>query len=138
MRINGIGTTFLGVSKQDENGIATATNWFTFIYLPIFPSIRVRVRFLPHQGSGFSFELLSYEKLVFKEILKTYLFGWILFPLMIFAPAVLTIKQVWIQIGLPEMIHIPFGIAAFIWVFVSIWKLLDRQDEKCRPQKYKN
>ena len=138
MRINGIGTTFLGISKQDENGVATATNWFTIFFLPIFPFTRVQVRFFPSQGSGFTFELLSYQKLVFKEILKTYLLGWIIFPLLIFAPAVLTQNQVWEQIGLPEIIHIPFGIAAFIWVFVSIWKLLDWQEAKCRPKKNKN
>jgi len=35
MRISGIGTTLLGVSSLDAEAIATATEWFTFIYLPI-------------------------------------------------------------------------------------------------------
>lgn len=135
MRINGIGTTFLGISVPDKNGISTATNWFTFLWLPIFPFSRVKVRFLPHTGSGFSYQLISHEKLVFKEIIKTYLFCWMLFPLAIFGPAVLTIKQVWEQIGLPETIHIPFGIMAFIWVFVSLWKLSDWHEARCYPPK---
>jgi hypothetical protein len=79
--------------------------------------------------------VVSYEKLVVKELLRTYLFGWLLFPLMIFGPAVLTVKEVWASVGLPEIIHIPFGVCAFVWVFVSIWKLLDWHESKCRPQK---
>ena len=135
MRINGIGTTFLGVSAPDKNGISTATNWFTFIFLPIFPTSRLRVRFLPHQGSGFSFELVSYEKMVFKEILKTYLFGWILYPMLIFAPAVLAVKEIFIQLGLPQSFHIPYIIFTVIWVITCIWKLSDWQNAKCCPPK---
>lgn len=135
MRLNGIGTTHLGISPQDENGIATATNWFTLFYLPIFPIARLRVRFLEHQGSGYTYVVVSNEKIVVKELLRTYLFGWLLFPLMIFGPAVLTIKEVWAAVGLPKIIHIPFGVCAFIWVFVSIWKLMDWHESKCRPEK---
>lgn len=138
MRINGIGTTFLGISEQDKNGIATASNWFTFIFLPIFPTSRVRISFHEHIGDGYSYEIISYEKLVLNEILKTYLYGWILFPVMIFGGAILTVKEVWQTVGLPEIIHIPFGIVAFIWVFVSIWKLQDWHEAKCRPKKNKN
>lgn len=35
IRLNGIGTTFLGVSPKDSNGQATATVWFTFVYIPL-------------------------------------------------------------------------------------------------------
>jgi hypothetical protein len=135
MRINGIGSIFLGISAPDENGISTATNWFTFIFLPIIPFGRVKVRFLPHIGSGFSYQLISKEKLVLREVLKTYLFCWILFPLAIFGPAVLTIKQVWAKVGLPEIIHIPFGVVAVIWIFVCLWKLEDWHDSKFHPPK---
>lgn len=135
MRINGIGTTFLGVSEQDENGIAAATAWFTFIYLPIFPISRMRVRFLPHKGSGFAYELISKDKLVFKEILITYLYGWILYPLVIAFPSFLAIKEVWQLLGLPESVHIGYIICSVIWAIVCIWKLMDWQDERCRPKK---
>lgn len=135
MRINGIGITFLGISKQDENGIATATAWFTFVYLPIFPISRSKVRFLPHRGNGFSYELISKEKLVLKEILKTYLFGWILYPIIIAFPAIFAFKEVWQFLGLPQSIHIAYIIFTIIWAIVCIWKLMDLQDEKCRPQK---
>lgn len=135
MRINGIGITFLGVSKQDENGIATATAWFTFVYLPIFPISRSRVRFLPHQGSGFSYELISGEKFVFKEILKTYFFGWILYPLIIAFPAIFAFKEVWQYLGLPESIHIAYIIFTVIWAICCGWKLMDKQEEKCRLKK---
>lgn len=138
MRINGIGTTFLGISEPDENGIATATNWFTFIFLPIFPATRVRVRFLEHIGDGYSYEIISYEKLVLKEIFKTYLYGWILYPLIIAFPAIVAVKEVWQLLGLPKSIQIPYIILALIWAIVWGWKLMDWQDEKCRPKKNKN
>lgn len=138
MRINGIGTTFLGISKQDENGIATATTWFTFIFLPIFPFRRLRVKFFEHIGSGFSYEIISFEKLVLSEILKTYLFGWIIFPGMGLLPLIIAIKEVWQAIGLPNILHIPYIILTIIWMIAFIWKLSDWHEEKCRPQKNKN
>lgn len=136
MRINGIGVTLLGVSEYDNDGNCTATVWFTFIYLPLIPLRRLKVRFAEHKGSGFSYSIISRENLRISEILRTLLFGWVLFPLVIFGPGVLVQDSVWQAIGLPDFIHIPFGIAAVIWVFVSCFKLLDRHEAKCRPKSY--
>ena len=138
MRINGIGTTFLGVSKQDENNIATANVWFTLLYLPIFPFRRMRVRFFEHQGSGFSYQIVSDKKLVLGEILKTYIFGWIIFPVIGLLPLIIAIKEVWQSFGLPQFLHIPYIILTIIWMFVYIWRLADWHEAKCRPKKNKN
>ncbi|MBX7170200.1 MAG: hypothetical protein K1X72_04530 [Pyrinomonadaceae bacterium] len=134
MRINGIGLTFLSVSTPDENGISFATTWFTFAYLPIFPIRRKRVRFLPHQGSGFSFEFISDEKLDLSEIFKTYLFGWLIYPLLLGFPAILAHKNIWQKISLPESIHIGYIIFSVIWALVCGWKLLDWHEAKYRPR----
>lgn len=135
MRINGIGLTFLSVSAPDENGISFSTTWFTFAYLPIFPIRRKRVRFLPHTGSGFSYEFISDEKLSLIEILKTYLFGWLLFPLLLIFPAIFAHKSIWQMLNLPESIHIGYIIFSVIWAVVVGWKLMDWHDAKYRPLK---
>lgn len=134
MRINGIGATLLGISAPDEFGNSTATTWFTFIYLPLIPVGRMTVRFLEHKGSGFSYTIIKKEKLVLTEIFRTYLFGWILFPLMIFGPAAIVQKGIWETLGLPEAIHIPFGVVAVIWVFAACLKLDSWHEAKCRAR----
>lgn len=83
-RVNGIGTTLLGVSRMDKNNVATATQWFTILFLPIIPLVRYYVQFLPPEGSEYSYIILSKDKLNIKEILKTYLFGWIIVPILLF------------------------------------------------------
>ncbi len=135
MRINGIGTTLLGISKPDEEGISTATNWFTFVFLPIFPIGRMRVKFLPHTGSGFSYQIISNEKLVLAEMLKTLLYCWVLIPLVGFAPLILAFKEVWTAFGLPQSVQIAYIIVCVIWVGIVIWKTADRHEERCRPHK---
>lgn len=135
MRINGIGTTLLGISKPDDQGTSTATVWFTFVFLPIFPIRRLRVRFLEHQGSGFTYQVISYEKLVLSELLKTLLFGWLLIPLFAVAPLILSVKEVWTGLGFPGSLQIPYIILCVIWVGVVIWKTADRHDARCRPPK---
>ncbi|HRH42282.1 MAG TPA: hypothetical protein PKY82_11705 [Pyrinomonadaceae bacterium] len=135
MRINGIGLTFLSVSAPDENGISFATTWFTFVYLPIFPIRRKRVRFLPHKGSGFSYQFISDEKLDLSAVLKTFLFGWILYPLMLVSPAIFAHKSIWQIFNLPESIHIGYIIFSVIWLVVSGWKLMDWHELKYRPAK---
>ena len=135
MRINGIGTTLLGISKPDGEGISTATKWFTFVFLPIFPIRRMRVRFLPHKGSGFSYQIISNERLVLAELLKTLLYCWVLIPLIGFAPLIFALKEIWTALGLPKSLQIPYIIAGVIWVGVIIWKTADRHEERCRPPK---
>lgn len=133
MRINGIGTTLLGISKPDEEGTSTATNWFTFLFLPLYPVRRMRVRFLPHKGSGYSYQIVSNEKLVLSEMLKTLLYCWFLIPLFAFAPLIFAFKEVWTALGLPQSLQIAYIIVCVIWVGVVIWKTADRHEARCRP-----
>jgi hypothetical protein len=132
-RIGGIGTTLLGVSAMDRDNVAIATHWFTFIYLPIIPLGRRRVRFFPHQGSGFSYELLSHEPLSIKEVLRTYFNGWILTPVLLLSPLVLAFREVWFILGLPASWQIPYLVIALLWLVGSAWIALDRHEAKYRP-----
>jgi len=133
MRLNGIGTTFLGISPMDETGVATATKWFTLIYVPIVPLSRHRVRFLPHKGSGFAYQELERLPLNGREIALTYLMGWVVFPLLILLPLVPAISEIWQAIGLPSVLQIPYILVAIIWIIVLIWKTSDWHDARTQP-----
>jgi hypothetical protein len=135
MRINGIGATLLGISKPDEYGESTATRWFTFAFLPIFPIRRIRVKFLPHKGSGFSYQRVRREKLVLAEVLKTYLFGWVLIPVFAAGPSFLGFSGIWTALALPMSFQIPYLVVSIVWAGIVIWKTADRHEERCRPSK---
>ncbi|MCB9422203.1 MAG: hypothetical protein H6667_20540 [Ardenticatenaceae bacterium] len=133
MRLNGIGLTFLGIAPMDENNETTTTRWFTFLFLPILPLGRSRIRFLPHKGTGFSYVELGREPIVWREVALTYLFGWIIFPALIFWPLVLAVKEVWTGLNLPQMLYTPFIIFAIVWLIAAVWKLMDWHENRGRP-----
>ena len=133
MRISGIGVTLLGVSNKQPDGTATATWWFTFLYLPVLPVRRVRVRFLPHKGSGISFEEISDEDRIASEILKTYLYGWILIPLLIFWPLILSIVMNNLAAKLPQPWQIPAVVFMIVWILGWILILLSWHEKKYKP-----
>ncbi len=116
IRINGSGITLLGFSEVKSDGSCFATYWFTFVYLPIFPLSRINLIREITKPVFFECRVISKTKLVAEEILKTYLYGWFLFPLLIF--------------GIPIFFFIVgnsnFGLLmGGVWMVVSIWKLLD-------------
>lgn len=136
MRFNGIGTTLLGVGPQDNDGVADATVWFTFLWLPIIPLQRYKVKFLGSKRERVTFNLLEKESLVASEVLKTYVLGLVAVPLITLGPIVIAIREVWDMLGFPESIHIPFGIAAIVWSGISILAIQTHLDRKCyRPEK---
>lgn len=136
--LNGIGTTLLGISPQNAQNEASATRWFTFLFLPIAPLKRYTVRFLPHKGSGFSYQILSEEPLNWREVALTYLSGWLLMPLLLFWPFPLMVREVWQSLNLPQILSIPFMVFALLWVIIAIWKLADWHENRGRPFNPKN
>ena len=96
--LQGIGTTYLGWRHRDD-GASTATLWFTFVYLPVVPLRRVRLRNLTDfeaerspsvlqvaaaLGGGVSwtdsYEILERLRLSWKEVAGTYLRCYVLVP----------------------------------------------------------
>jgi hypothetical protein len=134
MQVNGIGTTLLGVSTQDDDNVATATKWFTFLYLPVWPLARWRVQFLPHTGPGFSYRPLSREPLSAAEIVRTYLLGWVAAPLALLGPFSLAVKEVWEAVGLPAAGHLPYLALCCLWFAFAVWGLRSRHEARCRPK----
>lgn len=126
-RINGIGLSFDGVSKPDHEGNCTATQWFTFIFVPIFPITRYKLKPIKKVPFRFEFQTISKQKLVLTEILQTYLFGWILFPALIFAPflalGLSATPEAEKAFGIPTWTQIPLILLAIAWLIVSVWKL---------------
>lgn len=138
MRINGIGVTYLGISRTDETGCCEATLWFTFLFAPLFPLARHRLRrHLSPDGRFFRYERVAKTPLLGKEILRTYLFGWLLFPLLLFWPGVLAFREVWQGLGLPESLYTAAIAFAIVWLIVFSWKLMDWHEARLpdRPPK---
>lgn len=136
--LNGFGTTLLGISPQNEQHEATATCWITLLYLPFVPLRRYTVRFLSHKGSGFSYQILTEGPLNWREVALTYLYGWLLFPLLLFWPFPLMVREVWQSLGLPQVFNIPFMVFAILWVIIAIWKLADWHENRGRPFHHTN
>jgi hypothetical protein len=131
--LNGIGTTLLGIGSPNDRGERTATRWVTFLYAPIVPLNRYTVRFLPYRGSGFHYEILAEEKLAWNEIALTYLYGWLLFPLLIFWPMPIAVIEVWQWLKLPAGLHTPFIVFTIVWLLTAVWKLSDWHEKRGRP-----
>lgn len=110
--LNGIGTRLLGWTHH-EDGTATATVWFTFLYLPVFPLSRHSLLspgqedFDPRDSAVRGLHGLAPLRLTTRyyftgrltlcgaEVLRTYLYAYVLLPLMLFAPlaAILLFQQ---------------------------------------------
>jgi hypothetical protein len=133
MRINGIGTMWLGASGRDGNE-CYATLWFTFIFGPLIPIRRARLGLLPHQGAGFSYRELERTSLNGREILSTLLFSWLLVPVCLFAPTVIAIAEVRRAAGIPDSWETPLIVAAIVWMVVAVWKLADWHENRFHPR----
>jgi hypothetical protein len=129
MLISGIGTTFLAISKRDNHQNCYATRWFTIFYFPIFPLYRGKITPELRTPNMFEYKLVSKERLKIDEVLKTYLFGWILFPVLILWPIPLAISEVQTWLGIPHQFQIIGFIFSVLWVIIAVWKLKD-WDEK--------
>ena len=105
---NGTGSRFLGWRHQDD-GLSTATLWFTVAYFPLVPLRRFRLRnltdfdaersptglaVLAALGGGVSWtepvDVLERLPLSWREIVATYLRCYVLIPLLCLWPIALT------------------------------------------------
>lgn len=112
--INGIGIKFLGFSDIADDGSCFVTKWVTFLYVPIIPLSRIQVV----KNSTSEYYIIAKTKLMKKEVFKTYLFGWLLFPLFIFVPPLLLFL-------IADNNHLYQLIVGSIWTIFTIWKLWD-------------
>lgn len=125
MNINGTGTRFLGYSPLDKDGSCFVTNWVTILYLPVIPLYRAKIKRKITLPIEFKYEILDKDKLVLKEVIITYLFGWIIFPLIIFWPFTFSFFSIQRFIGIQnqDLFIIPFSVFALVWVIFISWRL---------------
>lgn len=115
---------YLGATPGPAPDERFATEWFTFFFAPVIPLRRYRLRLLPHRGDGFSVARLERTPVVGAEIVRTYVFGWLLIPLCVASPAIAGgLVQSIFKLG--ESFGIAVAICSIAWLGVSIWKLMD-------------
>lgn len=140
--INGIGTGFNGFSQPDGEGHVTATKWFIFLYFPVLPLWKAKLKRQLTESHVFQYHLLSYEKMTAKEILTTYLYGWLVAPVLFFGPLILSIREVAAAIGIPTE-NAGFGIYqalitfSILYLVIVVWKWKDWMEERGLPKNYK-
>ncbi|MFE7531209.1 hypothetical protein ACFU7Y_36690 [Kitasatospora sp. NPDC057542] len=137
---NGFGRTMLGKTRVDAAGACFATRWFTMLMLPIRPLGRYYVK----EGETVSvsgragastdtteYVFLGEAELRASEVIRTYLFCWVVVPLVVAGPVTLfginadafsRAHPVWflvLLLGLPVV-----GIIALAWLLVLNEKFL--------------
>lgn len=127
--INGVGLRYLGLVPTEKTSEVLATVWFTFLYLPILPLRRERLMLVGQRE--FRFHVIERVTLDWNDVARTYVFGWILLPLLVLWPLPIAVVEVQGFLGIPKHVQ-PFVIFfAIIWLVVSVWKLKG-WDEKRR------
>lgn len=76
---NGIGTSYYGQSKFEQDGSYVTTKWFILGFLPIIPMASARVNYVGTSGIPFfsrtsSFELVEELPIDWLQVLKTWLY----------------------------------------------------------------
>ncbi len=121
--LNGCGTRYLGVRKTGTPGQRTATLWITLFFLPLVPLSRAILLPVRKRPFVLEYKFLGTTPLVAKEILLTYLFGWLVIPLCGLAPMVLAVHEVQQALGIPQALEIPVILVAIGWLVLFVWKL---------------
>ncbi len=142
---NGIGTLNYGWQACDD-GTAIATTWFVIGFFPIVPLRRQRVRILQPPGAkvtdvlipaGFRTRMQIVERLPldYRAIVRTYLKGFVLVPLLIALPLIIARGVTWIapfpqqpaqQKDWQTWLLVTWAIGMFVYWAVLVAKILDR------------
>ncbi len=138
MRLNGIGTAFLNASKVAEDGTYTAYKVFTFLYAPIFPICKMRLKRKITKLNYFELELQEPIKMELKAILWIYFKGWIIYPIILFTPLAIAVIEVYTALGLPEGLYNYFIGFAIIYLMIVVWILSGRYESQGLPKNYEN
>jgi hypothetical protein len=74
---NGIGTTYYGRSKFEQDGSYVTTKWFVIGFFPLLPMASARVNYLGTSGIPFlsrtsSFEVIEEVPVEWLQVLKTW------------------------------------------------------------------
>jgi hypothetical protein len=114
---NGIGFGLKGFTRKDATGRYFATRYFTVVYLPLVPVDRFYLTETSTDYQNYDvgsstitrYQIAGRSRLRFGEILRTYLFNWIIGPGIVLAPILLwlghadelsdSIGIIWVLVG---------------------------------------
>ena len=137
MTFNGIGFRYLNASPLDKEGCYTADKWFTFLYLPILPVKRMKMKRTITKSNVSQIQFVSKSKIDPLSKLKSAFWGWIIYPSIIFWPLPMVVIEVYEVLELPADMHsLAFGFLIF-YMLVVIWILTDRYQEQGLPKNYR-
>jgi hypothetical protein len=144
--LNGIGLRFLAITPIDEQECCYVTQWVTVLYFPIIPIRRLYIqRFFTH-STDFEYVIIRKDALQWKEILLTYIFGYLIFPFIVIAPVVLAIREVAESIGVQTeymqdgkmhstFIYNAMVTAAIVWLGASVLAISYWDNHRGLPKK---
>jgi hypothetical protein len=104
MTKKGIGTRFLGL-QNDDDGKLFATKWFTIVYVPVFPLFSAFIKI--HRAKDFlnNYEIVEKTEHRYTNILRTYIYGWFIFPFFLFGPIYFATPEFAALIGIGDIKH---------------------------------
>jgi hypothetical protein len=123
---NGIGFDLKGFTRKDASGRCFATRYFTVVHLPLVPLDRFYLQegSVQYQDLGLSsntltrYRITGWSRLRVGEILRTYLFSWIIGPGVVLVPILLWLGR---ADELSDRIGIGWVIGGFVaWLLGSI------------------
>jgi hypothetical protein len=123
---NGIGFDLKGFTRKDASGRCFATRYFTIVYMPVIPLDRFYLEetSVQYQNLGLSsntltkYRITGWSRFRAGEILRTYLFNWIIGPGVVLVPILLWLGH---ADQLSERIGIGWVIGGFVaWLIGSI------------------
>lgn len=137
MTLRGIGTRVLNCSISDSDGTCYGYKWFTFLYLPLFPLFKIR--FIRKITSRHIFETVTLEKfpMTLREILRVYLKGWFVYPVLLFWPFIFLISEVYERLEVSFEYYKYLLIAAISYSVAIVWVLISRYELTGLPKDYK-
>ena len=115
---------------------------FTFFYFPILPLNRQVIRRIVTHPAEFEFIIIRNTPISMKEVFKTYLWGWILTPLVVFWPFPFAVREVGEYFGYTNdkaegTLYWMIIIFAIAWLIISVWNWKDYDDVRGLPRNYK-
>ena len=141
----GVGTRYLGL-QRDDDGKLFATKWIVILFLPVFPLFSAFIQINKTRDMFNDYLLIEKTEHRYTNILKTYLYGWIIFPAFMFGPIFFATPEFAASIGIKDIKHSSLFqtivIIVVTWVVIAgiiliLWdrKRRDSEDKDNIPYK---
>ncbi|SDW41470.1 hypothetical protein SAMN05421504_101518 [Amycolatopsis xylanica] len=145
--MNGVGRTLLSSTPTDASGAHFMTLWFTLLG-PVFPIGRYYLRSAEPDplgggvhmiGSHSRYDILGRSSLVPGEVIRTYLYCWLLAPLAVVGPLVpllANIDDVWAAIGFWAFFLVVGALLGLAFALVYGTRFVSRRWRKPRAMRW--